>query len=724
MESSDAKKFMGVEVTETKLRKKVVEVEEVEIKEVKSTSTLKLKDFLRSLPVLEPLSKATESSLKPVRIFSHEFLEINTDEENRKFIVKAVCYYDGRRTSHPPSVHAAETWLKRIPECHPHPSRDGRMILAGTDFTALVISHQWPEEQIVFLSEQAKILYTYLLTRFLMQTRNGILSADFKLNKKVPEMPPGYIEHPDPKLRLADFQKTAFALSYRQEHFCLFMQQGTGKTPTVIARICAEARQARLGKIGNPHMYKVLIVCPRQARGNWENEISRFAVVAGKVSVLRGGVHRRIKGVVEAIRDESDCEFGACICSYETVNNTWDAIGLVPWDLVVFDESHYLKNKQALRSKAARKLRDTTGQRMILTGTPIVNHVIDLWAQWETLGDGVSGFQSSEKFRKFYSKLEDDKGKSGLERVIGAKNLPLIQERLARIAFSISKKEAGLNLPDKVYDVCEVTMTKKQMEYYKQVQEQLALEIEADELEAESTGKRLSVEHILTKMLRLAQITSGHVKWDPITNSAGEVIDYKTVEQIDRKNPKVEEVINMIIEDELNDPNSKTIIWATFVPDIEVLIKEFNARNIKHVTYYGAVKDADRELAVKTFNNDPTCKVMIANPLSAAEALNLLGYDWDNPTGPKLETYTGHAVFFSQGWSPVQRSQAEDRAHRRGMRGNLRVTDLVIPGTIDEEIRARVQGKLTSAGEVQDIKELLQRLLKTELESEAEDSEE
>lgn len=686
---------------------------------------MEAKDFLKSLPVLEPLCRATENTLEPTKLFNNDYLEVDMDDEGSRFVVQAVVYRVmsplcnckcklRREDEIPASGNAKVKWVERVPEHHSDKVNPNKWVLAATDFTCLVMAHQWPEEKIVFLSDMAKTMYHFLLKRFLLQTKNAVIGAQFKLEKRMPEMPKHYIPHPNPDLRAAPYQEVPVAMCTGAEAFALYMQQGTGKTIVSIARLCTEARMTRLGLFGEKRMMRVLIVCPRQARKNWQDEIERFATVPGKTVVLRGEKWRRIKGVVDAIRQEDDCEFGACICSYQSVDGTWSAIGTVPWDLVIIDEGHYIKGPNVLRSKSCRKLRETSQRRMELTGTPVVNTVLDLWAQHEFLGEGMSGFLTFKNYKTFYGKFERLNGGrqkgGGVERLVGMKNLPLVQERLARISFSITKKEAGLNLPEKAYDIYEVQMSKKQTEYYRKLQSQLALEIEAD--------KSLTAEHILTRLLRLAQITSGHVKWDATYTDEGEVETAGRVEQIERTNNKMDAVLDMLEEDWSNDPNQKIIIWAIFREDIRLIHETLNKKGIKHVLYYGGVKDKDRDGMVTQFNKDPECKVFVGNPMAAAEALNLLGYDYSTTKAEDAVTYTGHEIFFSQNWSPALRSQAEDRAHRRGTKMQVRITDLMVIGTIDEEIRQVVSVKRQNAMAIQDIKELMQRVLQTEVEVE------
>jgi SNF2 family DNA or RNA helicase len=168
-------------------------------------------------------------------------------------------------------------------------------------------------------------------------------------------------------------------------------------------------------------------------------------------------------------------------------------------------------------------------------------------------------------------------------------------------------------------------------------------------------------------------------------------------------------VIEML-EDPDRDPLGKTIIWAHFQEDIKSISEALSARGIKNEKYYGAVDQDKRDRIVTMFNSDDTLRVMICNPQTGGVGLNLLGYSPAHPEDSDM--YTNHNIFFSQGWSAILRRQAEDRAHRRGTRCQVRNTDLMVPGTIDEEIRKRVHMKREVADSVTDLAEALKEILK------------
>jgi len=679
-----------------------------------------------TLPILEPLCKATEQVLKPIELFQNDRLVIDVSDDGRKFTTEAKAIYlaNGRELQdneeqhfyngieyrgeryHSASSNAARRWQQRVPERKE--TGWGSWAFAATDFTALVIHHVWPDEKLIFKTEEAELLYKFLLHRFMSQTRSAVISAKFKINKEVPAMPADYIDHPD--LPLSDYQKVGFMTTLYQEASALFMQQGTGKTPIGVARTNYEGKRKREGKIPGVKagMYRVLVICPKQVRMNWENEFARFSVHPGKTAVLRGGLIRRNKALLDGIRRESDCVWGACIVSTDSVESTWESIGKVPWDLVILDESHYIKNPKSKRFGCLKAFASGVArQRMILTGTPIANTIFDLWSQFEFLGQGLSGFNTFANFRGFHGKFASvkTKGLTPTQKLVGIKGLPLLQERLTRLAFSITKKEANLGLPDKLYDIFEVDMTPTQRDIYNKMAAKMVVEIESL---LEDETKQISVDHILTMLLRLAQVTSGHVKYDADIDPETGDKSGGNVEQIPGGNPKVDAVLD-IAQDADRDPNGKMIVWCHFVEDIRVISAALAKAGIKHVGYHKYTADgykvAGAREAEQRMNTVDDCRIFLGNAASAGEGLNILGYDRENPDSSTM--YTDREIFVSCNWSMTQRVQAEDRAHRRGTRSSVLITDLMVPGTIDEEIRARVLAKKQKALMVQDVKDIL-----------------
>lgn len=681
------------------------------------------------------MNAATKTFLRPLTLRTFDYLLIDWDDKTFDFKAKAVAMRPYERKTLfddedvKPIVHngqefrldrtiasyGAREWIKRIPESRAVPGyeNEGWWIIAATDYTVLALRGTWPRERLVFINDFAKTTFEFIEKRFDVQSRRAETQARWKIEGEMPEMPTDFLDHPD--YPLSDAQKLGVQLSLGAEGFALFMDKGTGKTAVTLNRICNEA--ARHKRNGGD-MFRACVIVPNQVRLNWQNETFRFATLQGKVTIIRGGKMRRIKLLTEAIKAEQDCDFSIVVIGIDTFAIDVELFCKMRWNLGVVDEIHYAKWYQSRRAKALFKFREVCDMRMGLTGTPIGNTHNDLWSQLEFLGEGMSGFKRFKDFRHFFGKYEKNGAGHGVERLVELRNIPFLQERLARICFMVSKEEAGLGLPDKLYDTIEVEMTKDQTEIYNRIAKELAVELDDLDIENIEPSKRsLTVNHVLTQLLRLAQVTSGHIKWDPEFDlDTGDIIHEGKVEQIPGDvNPKVEALIESLRED---DKNCKAVIWCCFKEDIRVIEErlaketadpESPLYGVGFGSYYGATREKDREERVERFNCDPTFRFLIANPQTAGEGLDLLGYDKNQPEAS--DTHAGHEYFFSQNWSFLQRSQAEDRCHRRGTRHPVQITDLTVPGTIDEEIRERVLAKQSLADMITNIKGILRNVL-------------
>jgi SNF2 family DNA or RNA helicase len=635
--------------------------------------------------------RSSERLFAPILFHPLDRMEIELGDYGTTFVVDIYqeSQWDDRRVY--PSFHAQRTFPARIAE-RKHLDGLCRWEFAATDWTVSLIHELWPPEQ-VSMSADAKVAFEYILATILSQDEAALTSAAYH-NKMNPQLDD--LEDND-ELPLADYQKVALHNAMRSEGYGLFMEQGTGKTPVVIARVCNDANKGH----GPERMYRAIIICPNSVRLNWKNEFDRFATVPGQVTILRGGEVNRAKQLIDAFTPGSDPRYTVVICGYETLSRTWKALGMIDWDLAVLDESHYTKNPSTKRAKHAMMLRDRSAARMVLTGTPVTNHMLDLYSQLEFLGKGWSGFQSWKRFREFYGVWKTTG--AGYEKLVGATNTPFMKERLARMAFLIRKEEAMPDLPSKVYDVHEVEMTTTQAEYYKTIRDHLILELE-NELET-SKNKSLTINNILTKLLRLAQITSGFLTWDKELGLDGEVISDRRIEYL-ADNPKIGALLDILRD---KSSKSKTLIWACWTPDVLAIHAALNEHGIRCVRYFGGCSEQEREDAVAAFNGNTDVRACVGNAAAGGIGLNLIGYP---PHDESVDTNCDHVIYFSQNWSPTARSQSEDRPHRKGTRVNVRVTDLCVPGTIDEEIRARVLQKRMNAYEISDVRQILVNVLR------------
>jgi len=586
-----------------------------------------------------------------------------------------------------------------------------------TDMVVERINACIPKENITFENNETQLLYHRVLLRGVEADKAAENYSQFKVNGTVPKHE--FIhsaEYP-----LIGYQQVGLINSLNTDAYALFMEQGTGKTPIGVAMVCNEAEKHF---VKHGRMYRSLIVCPKNVRTNWENEFKKFATTSGRITILHGGYWDRLRQLIDAFVESDGCKYTVVICSYETLSRSWRAMSAAvemlrggQWDLGLLDESHYIKNGTTKRYKYAVKLRDMCIRRSVLTGTPITNTALDLYTQLEFLGQGYSGFYDYKHFKKFFARHRMDMA-TGREVYDGLQNVPFMQERLARYSYIVRQSEVQKELPDRVYDTVEVDMTQSQQKIYEKIRDEMIVEIEA-ELSA-SANKLMTINNVLTRLLKLAQVTSGFVSFSQVLDDmTGQVVTPASIDRID-PDPKLEELVRILRE---KKPTDKTIVWSCWVQNIKTIHARLKLEGIDSVTFYGDTNDDERKHNEYRFNCDPECKVFIGNPGAGGTGLNLIGYP---PEGHEIYKQTGktpddwetncnHVIYYSQDWSMVKRGQSEKRAHRRGTREPVRVTDLVVPNTVDTEIRAAVLDKTTRALEISDLRKILERLAAMEL---------
>ena len=676
---------------------------------------------------MRPITKETAQFLKPLKINKHDRMDVSLDTD-QNFICRIFrpsgTYTDSSGVEHARSTRASYDsdilFPSRIPERKKLVGWPTTYQFAANDYSAQLIDIIWPDKQIVFTPE-ARIIYEYLLLVAKAQDRSAKTVAEYRLRTQLQDVmdtsdyalasglaPPIFEDNYEyhPELELAPYQKVAMHSSIiSPAGYGLFQKQGTGKTPVVIGVINNEAQKyyEKTGKV-----YRAVVCCPNALRTNWKNEIGRFSTLAGRVVIIEGTDTARRMQFLESLVDDGTSYFVVYIIGYDTLTRTIDYIESIeeitgtPYNLAVGDESHWFKNPKTKRWQAMERLRDCSLKRMPLTGTPMTNTLFDFYTQFEFIEKGLSGFSTFKHFRDFYGVFKKIPS-TGDTIMVGYNNVPFIQERLAGNSFQISLQEACPYLPDMVYDVIEVQMSPQQKEIYGQVATYLAAEIEND-LAQEGTSKSLVVNNILTKLLRLAQITAGHVTWDAVVDPyTGEELQSRLVDRFD-PNPKLEALMELIKD---KPPQEKTLIWGCWIFDIKTISArialEFGPEST--ICFHGGVPQKSRDELVDRFNGNRKCQFFVGNAAVGGTGLNLLGY----PVGKEdeYESNVTHAIYYSQDWSSVKRDQSESRPMRRGTRQNVRVTDLVVPGTVDEQIRTRVMDKIQSAIKIGNIKEIL-----------------
>jgi len=257
------------------------------------------------------------------------------------------------------------------------------------------------------------------------------------------------------------------------------------------------------------------------------------------------------------------------------------------------------------------------------------------------------------------------------KQIVGYRKLDELKEKLDRFSFRV-KKEECLDLPDKLYVKREVDLTDEQARAYQQMKT-LAL--------AQFEQGMMSTVNALTQLMRLHQITCGHVK-----------LDNGTVMPLPNK--RIEELMSIVEE-----TDGKMIIWATYRHDIDAiklaLQKEYGMESVG--TYYGDTEDDERQRVVLEFQNPQRVVLEFQNPESK------LRFFVGNPsTGGYGLTLTAAnvVVYYSNSFDLEKRLQSEDRAHRIGQTKNVTYIDLIAVKTVDEKIVKALRDKIDISTQV------------------------
>lgn len=645
---------------------------------------------------LEPMSAATAALLsEDFNLRPHDRLRVsvvrhklNNGQFSRRFRLEVF----SSDINHTPSTHARTSWWQRIPGAVYYSA--GVSEAPISDITVLVCIASWGKDRIEFSDDdedEARTEFQLKLIGFFRDQKVAKHIARYKENKEVPEhAPTGNPSRPPmPHQRVA-----ASCLLDCDSSFDLFMEMRTGKSYSVVMAMDEDC-------VKNPHVMN-LIICPKNVRTNWEAEIRACTTKNVNIITLRRSKLHRVKLLLEAFEFRKDYDYTVVIVSYDGVSRTLSQLLPFTWRWGVADESHYFKQSRTERWKALVQLRDQCEKRVGLTGTPICNSAMDLYTQFEWLNDGHSGFGSFDQFAKFYGVLKKSKKRRKTQILVGMQNVPLLQERLARSSYRVTMAEALPYMPPVTHKILEVEMSPEQAQVYDQVAGELVAQIERD---LDNEEKKVSVSNILTRLLRLAQITSGFVAVDgDVDLDTGEVL----TREIDRfdPNPKLDTLVEYLKE---RDPSSKTIVWAAFVENIRQIRARLALEGIECVTYYGRTSEAERDEAVRKFNEDPNVKVFIGNPAAGGVGINLSGRCLDESGNRR--TQCDAVFYYSQGWSSPVRVQSQARPRDKNCDWSIEIVDAVVLDTIDFQIRDRVVNKIEHAMQIQDIRHLLKRLV-------------
>lgn len=456
-------------------------------------------------------------------------------------------------------------------------------------------------------------------------------------------------------------QAKAWGMSKEKDEFALFMEMGTGKTKVAIDTLAYMYDSGRINA--------ALIVAPKGVYMNWVvKEVPTHLPdhIQFKMASWHASPKKAEQQALDDILKQSD-DFRILVMNVEafsTERGTKFAqlfMSVGGRVCMVVDESTTIKNPGAQRTKNVIKVGTAAKYRRILTGEPVTRSPLDVYSQAQFLNPHLLGFSSYYTFRNRYAVMIDAKsGNRTFKKIVGFQRLEELTGLLQRFSYRVKKVDC-LDLPAKIYQYRHVELTKEQKQLYKQL---------SDSAIALLQGKALTIDNVLTEILRLHQITCGHFKSDD-----GDVIDVP--------NNRLSELMDV-----LDEADDKVIIWATYRADIlkitEKLKDVYGPQSV--VSYYGDTTTDERSEAVKRFQEDPGTRFFVGNPSTGGYGITL--------------TAATMVVYYSNSYNLEHRLQSEDRAHRIGQTKSVNYVDLCVPGTIDEKIIKALRAKKNVAAQV------------------------
>ena len=465
------------------------------------------------------------------------------------------------------------------------------------------------------------------------------------------------------KTKPYEHQITALEKSWDKKEFAYFMEMGTGKSKVLVDNI---AMLYDKGKIN-----AALIIAPKGVYRNWfSGEIpNHLASHIDHKTVLWTATTSKAKDKeyqqlfkidydlhilimnVEAFSTKKGLEFAT---KFLNCHNT----------IMAIDESTTIKTPTAKRTKAILTLGKIAKYRRILTGSPVTKSPLDLYTQCNFLHEELLGFNSYYTFRNRYATMIDRNfGGRRVQIVGGYKRLDELSDSLKKFSYRVLKEDC-LDLPPKVYIQREVELSDEQKQIYSTMKSAALAQLK---------GKMATAPHVLTQLMRLHQISCGHLKNDD-----------DTITEI--KNNRMSELLDV-----LDEVEGKVIIWANYVYDIKQIVKAISKKYGEDsiVQYYGAVQADIRQKNIERFQDpESDARFFVGNPQTGGYGITL--------------TAANNVIYYSNGYDLEKRLQSEDRAHRIGQQKSVTYVDFITPKTVDEKIVKALRKKMNIANEIMD----------------------
>ena len=421
---------------------------------------------------------------------------------------------------------------------------------------------------------------------------------------------------------------------------CLADDMGLGKTIQLIALLLKEREIAAGMTNGDGQPHKVgptLLFAPASVVGNWTREFERFAPQM-KLLAHHGPLRLHGDAFVETVNNHD-----VVITGYALAHRDMEDLKRIQWRRIVLDEAQKVKNPSSAASTAIRGL--SAARRVALTGTPIENHLSELWAIMEVLNPGLLG--SPSQFRERFV--------IPVEKMGDPKRGQLLRDMIRPFLLRRTKQdpEVAVNLPSKMEMRVFTSLTPEQAAMYERITADMLTSVE------NASGiRRRGL--ILAGLTRLKQVCDHPALLTP------------DEQKIEGRSGKCERLVDML--EEVIAADDAALIFTQYREMGHLLEKLIHSRLGEEPLFlHGGVPVKDRDTMIQEFQTPGTKKrIFILSLRAGGLGLNL--------------TAANHVFHFDRWWNPAVEAQATDRAHRIGQQKIVQVHKFVSIGTVEERI--------------------------------------
>lgn len=407
---------------------------------------------------------------------------------------------------------------------------------------------------------------------------------------------------------------------------------GLGKTVQTLAHVQAEKEAARLD-------HPVLIVAPTSLMTNWRREAERFTPHL-KVLTLHGAARRDNFARI--------ADHDIVLTTYALLPRDVKTLAAQEYRAVVLDEAQAIKNPRAKAAQIVRSLK--AHQRLCLTGTPMENHLGELWSLFQFL---MPGFLGDERhFKRLY--------RTPIEKHGDTERQAALARRIAPFMLRRTKEQVATDLPPKTEIIRTVELESAQRDLYESIR--LAMH-ERVQHEIEKKGLARSQIVILDALLKLRQVCC-----DP------RLLKLDSARKV-KQSAKLALLMDMLPG--LMEEGQHVLLFSQFTSMLALIEPELTQRNLPYVLLTGDTRD--RAAPIDRFQSGEVALFLISLK-AGGTGLNLTAADT--------------VIHYDPWWNPAVEHQATDRAHRIGQNKNVFVYKLITQGTVEEkitELQARKQ---------------------------------